>query len=194
MTTQKAKGMTEWLLDERSSPNPGLKVWAMVFYRFAVILSAPLASIPSLAAPPPAVSETAPIEATTIEPGSVISGYPVTPTFTLSRYDEDYSYLANPANRTEPLDLIKYIPLFDWGPLYFVSLGGDIREQYEFIENDNFGLGSVKQPWLLAAASDVAQRLAFRPSFSRLRPIQIVRGRGTIAWAASGDRSKTARL
>jgi hypothetical protein len=59
------------------------------------------------------------------------------------RYDEDYSFLANPANRTEPLDLIKYIPLFDWGPSYFVTLGGDIREQYEFIQNDNFGLGSV---------------------------------------------------
>ena len=41
------------------------------------------------------------------------------------------------------MDLIKYIPLLDLGPLYFVTLGADIREQYEFIENDNFGLGSV---------------------------------------------------
>jgi hypothetical protein len=80
---------------------------------------------------------------TAIQPESIVSGYPVTPTYTLSRYDEDYSYLANPANRTELLDWIKYIPLSDWGPFYFVSLGGDIREQYEFIENDNFGLGSV---------------------------------------------------
>jgi Alginate export len=98
---------------------------------------------PSLAVEPPSASETTSTEPTIIQPGSVISGYPVAPTYTLSRYDEDYSFLANPANRTEPLDLIKYIPLFDWGPLYFVSLGGDIREQYEFIENDNFGLGSV---------------------------------------------------
>jgi hypothetical protein len=59
------------------------------------------------------------------------------------RYDEDYSFLANPANRTEPLDVIKYIPLFNLGPSYFLTLGGDIREQYEFIQNDNFGLGSV---------------------------------------------------
>jgi hypothetical protein len=56
---------------------------------------------------------------------------------------KDYSYLANLANRTEPLDVIKYIPLFNWGLSYFVTLGGDIREQYEFIQNDNFGLGSV---------------------------------------------------
>ena len=39
--------------------------------------------------------------------------------------------------------MIKYIPLFNLGPSYFVTLGGDIREQYEFIQNDNFGLGSV---------------------------------------------------
>src|SRR5260370_41650544 len=56
---------------------------------------------------------------------------------------EDYSVLANPAKRTEPLDRIKYIPLFDWGPFYFVTLGGNVREQYAFVENDNFGLGSV---------------------------------------------------
>ena len=82
-------------------------------------------------------------EEAAIQPESVVSGYPVAPTYTLLRYDEDYSYLANPANRTEPLDVIKYMPLFNLGPSYFVTLGGDIREQYEFIQNDNFGLGSV---------------------------------------------------
>jgi hypothetical protein len=82
-------------------------------------------------------------EDTAIRPESIVSGYPVSPTYTLLRYDEDYSFLANPANRTEPLDVIKYIPLFNLGPSYFVTLGGDIREQYEFIQNNNFGLGSV---------------------------------------------------
>jgi hypothetical protein len=91
----------------------------------------------------PSVSNSLTAEDIAIQPESIVSGYPVAPTYTLSRYDEDYSYLANPANRTELLDLIKYIPLFDWGQFYFVSLGGDIREQYEFVENDNFGLGSV---------------------------------------------------
>jgi hypothetical protein len=33
-----------------------------------------------------------------IQPGSIISGYPIPPGYTLSRYDEDYSYLAAPAN------------------------------------------------------------------------------------------------
>jgi hypothetical protein len=60
------------------------------------------------------------------QPGSIISGYPIPPGYTLSRYDEDYSYLANPANRTDPLDVIKYIPSFNWGSSYFVTLGGDL--------------------------------------------------------------------
>ena len=104
---------------------------------------ASLAIIASATGAPPSVSNATPSADPAIQPESVISGYPVAPTYTLSRYDEDYSYLANPANRTEPLDVIKYIPLFNLGPSYFVTLGGDIREQYEFIQNDNFGLGSV---------------------------------------------------
>jgi Alginate export len=99
--------------------------------------------IPSAICAQSSVSNSLSAQETTIQPESIVSGYPVEPAYTLSRYDEDYSFLANPANRTKPLDLIKYIPLLDLGPLYFVTLGGDIREQYEFIENDNFGLGSV---------------------------------------------------
>jgi Alginate export len=104
---------------------------------------ASLVLIPSAICAQSSVSNSLSAQETTIQPESIVSGYPVEPAYTLSRYDEDYSFLANPANRTKPLDLIKYIPLLDLGPLYFVTLGGDIREQYEFIENDNFGLGSV---------------------------------------------------
>ncbi|MFY9987987.1 MAG: alginate export family protein [Chthoniobacterales bacterium] len=115
------------------------------FANFPLILSASasLALIPSAMGAQPALNNSLSVQDTAIQPESIVSGYPVSPTYTLLRYDEDYSFLANPANRTEALDLIKYIPLFDWGQFYFVSLGGDIREQYEFIENDNFGLGSV---------------------------------------------------
>jgi hypothetical protein len=104
---------------------------------------ATLLLIPSAMGAQPPVSNSVSTEDTAIQPQSIVSGYPIAPTYTLLRYDEDYSYLANPANRTDPLDLIKYIPLLDLGPLYFVTLGADICEQYEFIENDNFGLGSV---------------------------------------------------
>jgi hypothetical protein len=104
---------------------------------------AQLTLIASAAGEQPSVGNSYRREDSAIEPGSVISGYPIPPAYTVLRYDEDYSYLADPANRTEPLDLIKYIPLFNWGPSYFVTLGGDLREQYEFIQNDNFGLRSV---------------------------------------------------
>jgi hypothetical protein len=126
-------------------PNPGLKAWAVIFYRFAVIgnILASLFFTQSAMGAQPSVNNPLSTQEATVQPESIISGYPVEPAYTLSRYDEDYSFLANPANRTEPLDLIKYIPLLDLGPLYFVTLGADIREQYEFIENDNFGLGSV---------------------------------------------------
>src|SRR6202011_5540338 len=104
---------------------------------------ATLALIPSAIGAAPSVSNSYRSEETAIGPQSIVSGYPVAPAYTLPRYDEGYSFLANPSNRTEPLDLIKYIPLFDWGPFYFVTLGGNVREQYAFVENDNFGLGSV---------------------------------------------------
>ena len=70
--------------------------------------------------------------------------------YTVLRYDEDYSYLENPVNRIELLDSIKYIPLFGGRPDCYLSLGGELREQYEFIQNDNFGLGSVNNSgcWL----------------------------------------------
>jgi Alginate export len=72
-------------------------------------------------------------EDTAIRPESVVSGYPVSPTYTLLRYDEDYSFLANPANRTEPLDVIKYIPLFNLGPFFraFVQLKSSEEEGRE---------------------------------------------------------------
>ena len=115
------------------------------FAKFFLISSAlaSLASIPSATGAQTFASTSYANEETAIRPESVVSGYPVPPAYTLSRYDEDYSFLANSANRTEPLDLIKYVPLFNLGPSYFVTLGGDLREQYEFIQNDNFGLGSV---------------------------------------------------
>jgi hypothetical protein len=115
------------------------------FTNLHLILSAmaSLAMIPSATGAPSSVSNPVVNADTAIQPESIISGYPIPPAYTLTRYDEDYSYLSNPANRTEPLDVIKYIPLFNRGPSYFVTLGGDLREQYEIIQNDNFGLGSV---------------------------------------------------
>ncbi|HEY0342365.1 MAG TPA: alginate export family protein, partial [Steroidobacteraceae bacterium] len=50
-------------------------------------------------------------------------------TYPLEPYDIDYSSLADPANRTSFLDALHYIPL-GWSPQSYLSLGGELREQY----------------------------------------------------------------
>ena len=60
------------------------------------------------------------------------------PAYKLLRYEEDYSYLKDPGRRTDFWDPIKYVPLCgreDW----FLSLGGQMRERYEFFHNQNAG-------------------------------------------------------
>jgi hypothetical protein len=77
---------------------------------------------------------------------SVISEYtpqappnPTAPPYTLLRFNEDYRYLANPRNRTDPFDPLKYIPLNLDDPNSYLSLGGEIRERYEHYNNPGFG-------------------------------------------------------
>ena len=62
------------------------------------------------------------------------------PAYKVLRYEEDYRYLKDPSRRTDFWDSIKYIPLGareDW----YLSLGGELRERYEFFHNDDFGSG-----------------------------------------------------
>ena len=52
------------------------------------------------------------------------------PPYSVVRYDEDYSYLRDPAKRTEALDRLKYLPLSADGAVY-LSFGGQARERFE---------------------------------------------------------------
>jgi len=64
------------------------------------------------------------------------------PMYTLSRWDEDYRYLRDPAEG-EPrdfFDAIKYIRFTDKGDIY-LSLGGQVRYRYEHFNDFNFGAG-----------------------------------------------------
>ncbi len=63
------------------------------------------------------------------------------PAFTALRYDEDYSYLSDPTARTDAFDPIKYIPLNDRGDSY-LTLGGQVRDRYEYFQNNTFGSGT----------------------------------------------------
>jgi hypothetical protein len=60
--------------------------------------------------------------------------------FKTLRYDEDYSYLRDPPRRTEALDALKYIPLNGDGTSY-LTLGGEVRERYEYFQNYRWGEG-----------------------------------------------------
>src|SRR5205823_3275171 len=65
------------------------------------------------------------------------------PQYTLSRWDEDYRYLRDPAEREANPDFfgpIKYIKLNDKGDIY-LSLGGQVRYRYEYFHDFNFGAG-----------------------------------------------------
>jgi hypothetical protein len=57
------------------------------------------------------------------------------PPYKFLRYDEDYRFLADPAQRIDLWDWIKYIPLDGAG---FLSFGGEARERFETYQNEYF--------------------------------------------------------
>ena len=62
------------------------------------------------------------------------------PPYTLLRFNEDYRYLADPQNRTDFFDPLKYLSLNLNDPTSYLSLGGEIRERYEHYTNPGFGV------------------------------------------------------
>ncbi len=56
------------------------------------------------------------------------------------RYDEDYTYLKDPARHTDVWDPVKYVSLSREG--WYLSLGGEARERYEGFKNTGFGGGT----------------------------------------------------
>ena len=70
--------------------------------------------------------------------GVVVAQESERPGYRILRYEEDWSLLRDPARRTEPLDRLKYIPLTPDGWAW-LSLGGEIRERYEYTHNPVWG-------------------------------------------------------
>jgi len=56
----------------------------------------------------------------------------------LLREDDDWSFLADPAERQEFWDPIKYIRMRPGRNDWFLSIGGEAREVWEQIGNDNW--------------------------------------------------------
>src|SRR6202046_4379394 len=65
-------------------------------------------------------------------------------TYHLLREDDDWSFLAHPVERQDFWDPIKYIPLRSGRNGWFLSMGGEAREVWEQIGNDNWG----QQPFM----------------------------------------------
>jgi hypothetical protein len=65
---------------------------------------------------------------------------PKAPAYAWLRQDENYSYLRNPACRTDFWDPVKYVPLNSTGDRY-LTIGGEVREWYEGFQNVNWGEG-----------------------------------------------------
>lgn len=61
------------------------------------------------------------------------------PLIKADRSQEDWSSLADPKLRTEPLDSFKYIPLFPANPDSYLSLGLNLREIFEVSDAPAFG-------------------------------------------------------
>jgi len=58
-------------------------------------------------------------------------------TYSLLRENEDWSFLKDPSHRQDFWDPIKYIPLGPEG--WFLTIGGEAREAFEQVGNDNWG-------------------------------------------------------
>ena len=93
---------------------------------------------------------------------------PNPPPYTLLRYNERYDYLADPKNRTDLFDPLKYIPLSADDQESYLSFGGELRERYENLHNATLGPTAIPanesyllQRITLSADLHVNERLRF---------------------------------
>ena len=94
--------------------------------------------------------------------GSAFAAGPDRPTFTSLRQDEDWSALCDPARRMPWFDAIKCVPL-GADRAAWLSLGGEVRERYEYTHNPLWGEDpqdkqrrlspTVRAPWRPASGS-----------------------------------------
>jgi len=70
------------------------------------------------------------------------------PPYRLNRADEDYRYLAAQTRLTDPWDPLKYVLLNESGSWY-LSLGGEARERYEYFRHPNWDKDSKDNGYLL---------------------------------------------
>jgi hypothetical protein len=70
------------------------------------------------------------------------------PPYRLNRADEDYHYLRDVARRIDLWDPIKYVP-FNQAGSWYLSLGGEARERYEYFNHSTWGHDPQDHGYLL---------------------------------------------
>jgi hypothetical protein len=89
------------------------------------------------------------MSAVPIEPAAADTGATLQPPpYRLNRADEDYRFLADPARQSDLWDPLKYVPLNESGSWY-LSLGGEARERYEYFNRSNWGKDPQDNGYLL---------------------------------------------
>jgi len=91
-----------------------------------------------------AMMMTIPLSQSSAETGTALQP----PPYRLNRADENYHYLRDPARRTDFWDPLKYVPLNEAGNWY-LSLGGEARERYEYFNHPNWGNDPQDNGYLL---------------------------------------------
>src|SRR5258707_7531689 len=126
--------------------------------------------------------------------GQPQTSLPPPPPYPQMTYGEDNRFLANPALRTEPLDVLKYIPLSTTNTNSYLSFGAFIRERVEYFSDPNWGSGppgsaNLMQRYLIHADLHLGERLrAFTELGSSLEewrtgglPFRFWQGKGELA-------------
>ncbi len=81
--------------------------------------------------------------------GTAGGGPPADRSYKLLRQDEDWSFLQNPALNSDFWDPIKYIRLRQNQSDWYLTMGGEIREVWEQIGNDDWGQYPYMNGYLL---------------------------------------------
>jgi hypothetical protein len=76
--------------------------------------------------------------------GDPVRAEPARPAISANRWAEDWSALADPSLRVQPLDELKYIPFYATDPKSYVSFGANLRERFESNNAPNFGVGGTR--------------------------------------------------
>jgi hypothetical protein len=104
-------------------------------------------------------------------PGLLLGQTPARPPYLDQRFDEDWSFLKDPARRADPWDSWKYISFGEASPNSFLSIGGEGRVRWDFFRNASFGSvpnsphGFLLQRYLLHADAHAGRHVRIFTQF-----------------------------